>query len=303
MVTLAVTLAATTLLSACEAPPPADEIAGVAHHVTTVAGVDWHWIEAGEGPALVLLHGLPETWHGWHRLIPALSERRRVIAPDLKGMGSSSGPEGDYSFCAVAEELIGLLDRIGVEQFDLVGHDWGAFVGACAAASHPDRVLSYTHVSAPIDRYDLARRPDLRDFYLAPESVTAFLRDVAFFVTRVYEVGIHDWPRGLDPAVLDRRIADFRSAPPALSRYFRDLDLTADWRLRSGSRAEWERMTVPVTIVAGDRDLMVPQELFLDAQDYVPGFQRVVLIDNAGHFPAEEQPGQLLAVLEEVLER
>lgn len=278
-----------------------DDVPGVEHHVSEVAGVRWHWVEAGAGETVVLLHGVPETWHGWHRVLPGLAADYRVIALDLKGFGRSGAPAGDYSFCAVAAEVGALLQQLAPQGYFLVGQDWGAFIGACLAGQQPDQVRGYVHVSAPIDRYDLTRIPDYRDFHLAPESINRLIRNVELFVTRAYDAGIHGGSEGLPAGVLERRVGEFAGAQTALARYFRDLELDSRRRLEGGSRAAWESITVPVTIVIGDRDLLVPQELFLDAADRIPAFRSVVVIDEAAHFPAEEQPQRMAAVLREAL--
>ena len=87
-----------------------------------------HYVVGGSGEPVVLLHGFPQTWYEWHRVIPALAERYCVIAPDLRGMGASSKPTSGYDNQTVAEDIYQLVRRLGLQRIFLVGHDVGASV-------------------------------------------------------------------------------------------------------------------------------------------------------------------------------
>src|SRR6516162_3971981 len=92
------------------------------------------------GDVVVLLHGWPHTSHGWRHVIPKLSRKYRVIAPDLRGLGDSSRPASGYDNGTVAGDMIELLDSLGVRDFSLVGHDWGGPVAFAATLLARDRV-------------------------------------------------------------------------------------------------------------------------------------------------------------------
>src|SRR5204863_13630 len=87
----------------------------------------------------VLQHGWPQHWYAWRHVIPELARTRRVIAPDLRGMGWSEAPPGRYEKETFAGDLVALLDALELEQVDLVGHDWGAFAGFLACLHAPGR--------------------------------------------------------------------------------------------------------------------------------------------------------------------
>jgi pimeloyl-ACP methyl ester carboxylesterase len=95
------------------------------HRYAHLEEVVLHYVEAGEGDALLLLHGWPQTWWEWRHVIPRLAERYRVIAPDLRGLGDSSRPLGGYDKRTLAKDLGQLMkDHLGLDRFHLVGHDW-----------------------------------------------------------------------------------------------------------------------------------------------------------------------------------
>ncbi len=110
------------------------------HHMADVNGVKLHFVKGGTGEPVVLLHGFPQTWFEWHRIMPALAERYTVIAPDLRGMGASSKPASGYDNRTVAEDIHQLVRQLGFQHISIIGHDAGAPVAYGYAAAHPDDV-------------------------------------------------------------------------------------------------------------------------------------------------------------------
>jgi pimeloyl-ACP methyl ester carboxylesterase len=111
------------------------------HHYAAVGEVLMHYVTAGTGPAVVLLHGWPQTWWEWRHLIPELAQRYTVIAPDLRGLGDSSRPLSGYDKKTVSEDVWRLVNGVlGYASFFLVGHDWGGPTAYALAAQHPDAV-------------------------------------------------------------------------------------------------------------------------------------------------------------------
>jgi pimeloyl-ACP methyl ester carboxylesterase len=102
-----------------------------------------HYVEAGEGPLVVLLHGFPEFWFGWRRQIaPLAAAGFRVVAPDTRGYNLSSKPEGfkDYGVDLLADDIRGFIGELGAESAKLVGHDWGGSIAWTTAMNHPEVV-------------------------------------------------------------------------------------------------------------------------------------------------------------------
>jgi pimeloyl-ACP methyl ester carboxylesterase len=114
---------------------------------------------------VLLLHGFPEFWYGWRAQIPALAKAGyRVIAPDQRGYNLSDKPKGAsaYRVEALVQDVLGLVDALGYEQINLVGHDWGAMVAWVAALQHPGRVrkLGILNVPHPAVMFNFLRRGD-----------------------------------------------------------------------------------------------------------------------------------------------
>src|SRR5262245_35918103 len=113
------------LAGAADADQPA---AGVAVRTAVVDGLDLQYLEAGRGPAVVLLHGYAETSRMWRPLIPQLADRHRVIAPDLPGIGGSAVPRDGLDMTSAAKRIHALIRHLGVEHAVVVGHDIGLMV-------------------------------------------------------------------------------------------------------------------------------------------------------------------------------
>lgn len=121
------------------------------HLTLEVNGISVHAVRQGPSgaPTLVLLHGWPEFWYVWHKIIPQLAESFDVIAPDLRGFGDSDTPAEVPRIQDYIRDLQGLLDALGVEQAGLVSHDVGAYVAQGFALAFPDRVSGLFFFDCP----------------------------------------------------------------------------------------------------------------------------------------------------------
>lgn len=109
-------------------------------HNAHLNGIDIHWVSAGSGPPVFLLHGFPETSYGWRKQIPVLAKNYTVIAPDLRGYGDTEKPGVGYDKRTMAEDLLALMDHLGHDRIALAGHDRGARVATRFAKDHPERL-------------------------------------------------------------------------------------------------------------------------------------------------------------------
>lgn len=122
------------------------------HHHAVINGIRTHYVEQGEGPAVVLCHGFPHLWFSWHRQITALAAAGyRVLAPDMRGMGQTEGPldPAAYDVDTITADLIGLLDHTGIASAVFAGLDFGAFAVYDLALRHPDRVTAVIGLENP----------------------------------------------------------------------------------------------------------------------------------------------------------
>jgi pimeloyl-ACP methyl ester carboxylesterase len=279
-------------------------VAGVTHRDVDAGGVRLHVAEAGEGPPLLLLHGWPQHWWCWRRLIPRLSERHRVIAPDLRGWGWSEAPPGDYAKATFAADVLALLDAEGIDRVPIVSHDWGAYTSFLLALDHPERVerLVALDIAPPWPERPRPRHALLPLFIsyqvlLATPGVgvTALTRN-GRFVRALIRGGSGRAMRWSDEeldayAQVLREPARAR-ASAACYRTFLTREFPA--AARRGDRSA--ELAVPTLLIMGGES---PLHRALDPQAG-PNL-RVEAVPGAGHFLPEEAPEEVLALAEPFL--
>ena len=123
----------------------------LSHHKTEVNGIKIHYVTAGEGPLIILLHGFPEFWYSWRNQLEDLSANYKVVAPDLRGYGESDKPKGvkNYHIDLIASDITGLINKLGHEKAIIVGHDWGGAVAWKLATSYKDYVEKLIILNCP----------------------------------------------------------------------------------------------------------------------------------------------------------
>ena len=266
------------------------------HGMATVNGIRLHYVREGQGPPLVLLHGWPQTWYCWRKLLPPLAERFTVVAPDLRGYGLSDKPPGGYDKRTMAGDVRALLERLGHRRVRLVGHDRGARVAHRYALDHPEEVerlavLDVIPTRAMFDRLDaqLARgfwhwlfhlQPDLPEL-LVGDHVEAYLR---WFFERwthnrpAVEEAVPEYVRAFSaPGALRAAFDDYRATYPD--------DLEAD----EASAAAGDRLTMPLLALWGATGLTGRLPVLDIWREYATDV-RGEAIPACGHFLPEEQP-------------
>ncbi len=103
----------------------ADLPKGAESQFAQVNGIRMHYVKMGEGPLLILLHGWPQTWYEWHKVMPALASKFTVVAPDLRGLGLSEKTQTGYDKHTIANDVAALIKHLGERSAIVVGHDMG----------------------------------------------------------------------------------------------------------------------------------------------------------------------------------
>jgi len=110
------------------------------HHTIRANGIKQHYVEAGSGPPVILLHGFPETWYAWRKQIPVLADRFRLIVPDLRGYGETEKPPVGYDKRTMAADIRALMQALNIPRAPIIGHDRGARVATRFAKGHPQAI-------------------------------------------------------------------------------------------------------------------------------------------------------------------
>jgi pimeloyl-ACP methyl ester carboxylesterase len=274
--------------------PPIPELDGVSHSFHEARGVRFHVADAGDGEPVVLLHGWPQNWWCWHRVIPGLAEDGwRILAIDLRGYGWSERTRDGYEKENFARDLIALLDVLGIDRARLIGHDWGAMAGFMACIDHPERFERFISLGIPHPLRDPDARGALGLLRLYYQAIFALaggtlVRHVPNFVERVIrsatkrqeaftERDIEVYSETLDPHTTVQTYRSFvvRELPPMIG---------GRWR---------RRLAVPTRLMIGEGDPVVRPDQLGGYEKYADDMD-VEVLGGVGHFVAEEAPADLL---------
>ncbi len=268
------------------------------HHHADLGDVRLHYVTAGSGFPVVLLHGWPQSWYEWRLVMPALAERFRVIAPDLRGLGDSSRPLDGYDKQTVGNDIWRLVhDVLGIESFHLVGHDWGGPTAYAVAAVHPASVrrLVILDVTIPGDGSANISQGGRRWHHAfhqtldLPEALITgrehvyfgwFYRNYGARPDAIPDADIAEYLRVYrQPGALRAGFAYYRAIP-------RDI---AD----NAATAAGFQLPMPVLALGGDRSWGRGTEVVESLRRLAVNVEGGV-IENCGHWMPEEQPEALL---------
>ncbi len=271
-------------------------VPAITHHTVEANAIKVHYLEAGEGAPVILLHGFPETAYAWRKQLPALAARYRVIVPDLRGYGSTDKPAAGYDKRTMAADIRALMTRLGISRAALIGHDRGARVATRFAKDYPDAIcrlavldnvptrLIFEKMDATIARghwfFIFNQVPDLPEALIAgreeiwlrfilqgwtydpealtPEDIAAYAQ--AYRFPGAVRGALNDYRAGREDVAQDQQDAAVKIACPTLALWGEDFELVG-------------RMFDLVAIW---------REMATDL--------RTVAIPRCGHLPHEERP-------------
>lgn len=281
----------------------------VRHHRALVNDVLLHYVTAGEGPPVALLHGFPETSTAWRKVLPLLATGHTVIAPDMRGLGHSQRPSTGYDKRTVAADIVALLDHLGHPAARVVGHDMGGAVAYAMAAAHPERVTHLAVLEMVLPGFGLEESTQLRadGQHLWHIPFNASVEVAAALVAGREELYLDRFYRASGPydptAFSEHDIAEYLrcyKAPGAMRaafEWYRALYQDAEDNRRAAAARP---LTMPVLAVGGSHRLgaAVARSLRAVARDVVD-----VVLPRCGHYPHEEQPELVADLLRDLFAR
>src|SRR6185437_11004018 len=261
------------------------------HHTASVNGIQLHYVIGGHGDPVVLLHGWPETWYAWHKVMPALAKNYTVIAPDLRGLGDSSKPLTGYDGKTVAEDI-----------HQLVGHDWGTQVAYSYAAAHPTEVKRLTVMELTIPGFAPPGRPPLwwGVFHQTPDVPEALVQGKEMIYLPWFYHNLAYNPAAITQADINEYVSHY-SAPGGMRagfEYYRAFPQDAIQNMNYSKT----KLTMPVLALGGGYiptfggNITMPTIVYgmkILAQN-VQG----VKVPNSGHFIPEERPDLVIKMLD-----
>jgi epoxide hydrolase 4 len=268
------------------------------HGYADLSELRLHYVEAGEGPLVLLLHGFPEAWFSWRFQLHALAGAAlRVVAPDMRGYNLSARPAGvaAYDIRRLAVDVRDLVTACGAERAGVAGHDWGGAVAWETAMRHPDTVERLAVLNAPHPRLALQglRRPRqlARSWYIAmfqlPRLPERLMRMRDWAPLRYgFEHDARPHVFGPEDA---KRYAMTWSQPGAMTamiNYYRAAARTGPRRVAADIRP----VHSPTLVIWGDHDRYLEAGLATPLLSDVPNLERVVRRPRASHWVHQDEP-------------
>lgn len=262
---------------------------GTASHVIQVNGIRLHYLELGQGPLLILLHGWPETSASWHLSMEPLARHYHIVAPDLRGLGTSERTTTGYDKKTIATDIHALISALGYQQAIIIGHDMGGKAAYVMAHLYPQSVSKLVLVDCLIPgtentdalhggawHYGFHMAPDI------PELLTQG-REKAYIKAMIENMSFQK--KAIGEAMIDEYVRHY-ATPGGMTagfNYYRALK--QDTALVNTFRGK--PLTMPVMTISGRHG--VAEQLPNALQKEAPTLQAVI-VNDSGHFVAEETP-------------
>jgi epoxide hydrolase 4 len=281
-----------------------DEVRELREGYAGVGDQRLHYVEAGDGPLIVLLHGFPEFWYGWrHQIRPLAAAGYRVVAPDMRGYNLSSKPDSvsAYDTGQLTADISGLIHERGAESAMLVGHDWGGSVAWATAMQHPEvverlAILNAAHprkLSQGLHHPSQLRRSWYFFFFDLPELPESVVRADHW---RFFQHFLRDArPGAFTEQDMDRYIEAWSQpgAAAGMINYYRNSVRQSPKR----AEAQLRPIQARTLVIWGEDDRYLGSELAEPERDDVPNLDRVERLGDASHWVHHDEPDRVTQLL------
>jgi pimeloyl-ACP methyl ester carboxylesterase len=265
------------------------------HHMASVNGIQIHYVMGGQGDAIVLLHGWPETWYAWRHVMPALAKNYTVIAPDLRGLGDSSKPATGYDGKTVAEDIYQLVTQLGFRTIFLVGHDIGTQVAYSYTAAHPTEVKKLAVMELTIPGFAPPGRPPIwwAIFHQTPDVPEALVDGKEMMYLSWFLRGLAYNPSAITQEDINEYVSHY-SAPGGMRAGFEYYRAFPQDAIQNENYSK-TKLPMPVLALGGAYIPVLGGNITMPSIIY--GMQQLAVnvtgirVPNSGHFIPEEQPG------------
>ncbi len=269
-----------------------------------IGDVRLHYVEAGEGPLVVLLHGFPEFWYGWRQQIePLAAAGFRVVAPDMRGYNLSSRPDGvaAYDIGPLTDDIAGLIRERGAGSALLAGHDWGGSVAWALAMNHPEVVDRLAILNAAHPRklsQGLHHPAQLRRswyfffFFDLPDLPETVVHANNWHFFRHF---LRDACPALTPEQTDRYIQAWSQpgAATGMINYYRSSVRQSQKKAEAALRP----ILAPTLVIWGERDRYLGPDLAEPDHGDVPNLDRVERLPDASHWVHHDEAERVTQLL------
>jgi pimeloyl-ACP methyl ester carboxylesterase len=269
----------------------------------TVNGTVLRYVRGGRGPTVVLLHGFPQDWYEWRRIMPRLAKRHTVVAVDLPGVGGSAPIPGRHAAVDVARDVHQLIDQLGLGLAHLVGHDIGGCVAYAFAREFPGSSGTVTVLEVPVPGIEpqLALEIDAPlwhgPFHMTPDLPEALVADRQTIYFRYFFDEFTTDPTAISDADVTHYAAAYGELDNLRSAFgfYRAMPANATY-----NRGHTEPVDVPLLLVGGEHLFgpIVPRIADSLRANYGWSDVRAEIVNGAAHYLVEERPDEVADLVE-----
>ncbi|MBN1238071.1 MAG: alpha/beta hydrolase [Gammaproteobacteria bacterium] len=255
--------------------------------VRIATGLELHYAEQGDpkGTPVLFLHGWPDSWFTFSRVLPLLAHDVHAFVPDQRGFGDSQRPDSGYAIEDFAADAVAFLDAVGIDRATLVGHSFGSFVARRVAIAKPERVAKLMLIGTGFASSNPVIGALTADLSNLPDPIPlAFARD--------FQAGTAYLP--LPGAFFERIVAESLKLPARL------WPLMIEKLIAYDDEPELRRISAPTLLLWGERDALFSrreQERFAAAKPDA----RLMVLPETGHCPNWERPAEVAAVIDALM--
>jgi pimeloyl-ACP methyl ester carboxylesterase len=276
-----------------------------------VNGVHLHYVEQGEGPLFLFLHGFPEFWYGWKALLPEFANDFRAVAVDMRGYNLSSMPEKleAYQIPVLLEDVRALAEELGAKKFVLAGHDWGGVIAWDFAAAQPEMLHKLVILNAPhptVLARELLNNPAQQkasayfNVFNSPTAEPLLSQDDFAILRRAVFAG--SWANDDD---LRKYLECWRRGLTGGLNYYRAAGLKSPIGGEESEPSQFltprNPITVPTLVIWGERDIALLTGN-LDGLDQHVKNLKIQRLPEAGHFVVHEQSAVVIRSMRQFLQ-
>eukprot|EP00128_Syssomonas_multiformis_P013424 Colp12_sorted_trinity150504_noHs@34235 len=256
------------------------------HGYANANGIKFHYVQKGDGPLVLLLHGFPEFWYSWRFQLKGLSAKNKVVAVDLRGYGETSRPKGknEYAMEKLVADIAALIPALGYRKCTLIGHDWGGLIAWNVANTHPNLLERLVIMNLPHPKtFQMSLKQFLASWYifffqlpLLPEIM--LLSEDYKFASLAF--------RGKKGGVVNKDTftnEDVEAYKWALSRSGTLTSVINYYRNMFDNHTKWRPISVPTLLIHGVNDYFIDSQIVEAAKQHVTNIE-IVKIPNCSHW-------------------
>ncbi len=275
----------------------------IQHKYATVNGIKMHYVEAGEGKPVILMHGFPEFWYSWRFQIPVLAKKYRVIAVDMRGYNESEKPEDVSAYQAdeIAKDIVALIKHLGYDKAYIVSHDWGGAIAWHMAQHYPEVMEKLVVMNCPLPNVLLKRLKS--SFTQLKKSWYMFFFQIPGLpewnmgrnLEKTFKAAFRGWAynkEAFPQEVIDKYVEAY-SKPRAITgplNYYR-----ASMRAVFGGKKTKSKfpITVPTMVLWGENDKALGKDLTYGMEKYFSNHYEIKYLKDCSHWTQQDKPEEV----------